>query len=377
MPAFFATHHAGVPERQGFALKPAQKLMETMQLAQNAAVVVHNPSNMFYLTGGYTGEGVVYISRETQAIITDFRYTEQAGRQAPDFRCVMVEKGLNHDQWVAKLAHGENVTMLYYEDDYLTVKAFDALRAAVGEGADWQPLAQKPEKLREIKTEAEAHCIREACRITAEAFVKMLPEIHEGMTEKQLAIRLDFLQLELGAQCNSFDTICASGENGSLPHAIPGERKVRKGDMITFDFGCKVGGYCSDMTRTVALGEPSAEMRRVYDTVLEAQRMGREALAPGKSCFEIDKLVRDYIDSQGYAGRFGHGLGHAVGIDIHENPRLSTGCHDIVEVGHVLTVEPGIYIPGLGGVRIEDTCLVTESGNDPLTGAAPKELIIL
>ncbi len=358
-------------------MKPAQMLLETMQLPADAAVIVHNPSNMFYLTGGYTGEGVVYISRGTLAIITDFRYTEQAGRQAPDFRCVMTEKGLSHDGWIARLAGSEGVHTFYYEDDYLTVKAFDALRFAVGADAAWLPLAQKPEKLREIKTEAEAHCIREACRITAEAFLKLLPEIHEGMTEKQLAIRLDFIQLELGAQCNSFDTICASGENGSLPHAIPGERKVRKGDMITFDFGCKVGGYCSDMTRTVALGEPSAEMRRVYDTVLEAQRMGREALAPGKNCFDIDKLVRDYIDSQGYAGRFGHGLGHAVGIDIHETPRLSMGCHDTVQVGHVLTVEPGIYLPGVGGVRIEDTCLVTENGNEPLTGGAPKELIIL
>ena len=377
MPAFFATPRRRHSQRKaGIRLKPAQMLLEDMHLAADAAVVVHNPSNMFYLTGGYTGEGVVYISRSNRTIITDFRYTEQAERQAPDFRCVMTEKSLGHDQWVARLAQEEGVSSFYYEDDYLTVKAYDALRSAVGEESSWMPLSQRPEKLREIKTAAEAECIRQACRITSEAFRKLLPEIHEGMTEKQLAIRLDFLQLELGAQCNSFDTICASGENGSLPHAIPGERKVRRGDMITFDFGCKVGGYCSDMTRTVALGEPSAQMRHVYDTVLEAQRLGREALAPGKNCCDIDKVVRDYIDSQGYAGRFGHGLGHAVGIDIHENPRLSMTCRDIVRPGHVLTVEPGVYLPGVGGVRIEDTWLVTETGNEPLT-TAPKELIIL
>lgn len=359
-----------------FSLKPAEMLIHALDLAADAAVVVHNPSNMFYLSAGYTGEGVVYISRKTQAIITDFRYTEQAEQQAPTFRCVMTEKGMSHDQWVAKLAQEDGVSVFYYEDDYLTVKAFQALRDAIGDGATWLPLAQKPEKLREIKSEDEIRCIREACRITSEAFLKVLPEIHEGMTEKELAIRFDYLQLELGAQGNSFSTICASGENSSLPHAIPGNRKLRKGDMITLDVGCKVGGYCSDMTRTVALGEPSAEMRKVYNTVLEAQRLGREALAPGKSCYEIDKLVRDYIDSQGYVGRFGHGLGHGVGIDIHENPRLSMTCHDTVQVGHILTVEPGIYLPGVGGVRIEDTCLVTPEGNEPLTPAT-KELIIL
>ena len=351
-------------------------LIQSLDLAADAAVVVHNPSNMFYLSGGYTGEGAVYVSGKTLAIITDFRYTEQAERQAPDFRCVMTEKDMNHNQWIARLAQEDGVSVFFYEDDYLTVKAFESLRAAVGDDATWLPLAQKPEKLREIKSQEELRCIRQACQITSEAFLKVLPEIREGMTEKELAIRFDYLQLQLGAQGNSFSTICASGENGSLPHAIPGERKFRKGDMITLDVGCKVGGYCSDMTRTVALGEPSAEMRKVYDTVLEAQRLGREALAPVKSCAEIDKLVRDYIDSQGYVGRFGHGLGHSVGIDIHENPRLSMTCQDTVQVGHVLTVEPGIYLPGVGGVRIEDTCLVTAEGNEPLTPAT-KELIIL
>ena len=356
-------------------MKAAEKLIAALGLTPGEAVVVHNPSNMFYLTGGYTGEGAVFISQGEKAIITDFRYTEQAERQAPDFRCVMSGRETSENQWIAQLA-GDAETV-YYEDDYLTVSAFRALEAALGDGVGWKPLQRAPEKLREVKTPEEAQRIRAACQLTAKAFVQFLPQIQEGMTEKELATRLDYLQLQLGAQCSSFATICAGGENGSLPHAIPGERKVRRGDMITFDFGCKVGGYCSDMTRTVALGEPSAEMRRVYDTVLTAQRMGREALAPGKSCFEIDKLVRDYIDSQGYAGRFGHGLGHAVGIDIHENPRLSPSCHDLLAAGHVMTVEPGVYLPGVGGVRIEDTCLITENGYEALTGDAPRELIIL
>lgn len=337
---------------------------------------MHNPSNMFYLTQGYTGEGVVYISARRRVIITDFRYTEQAERQAPQFEVVMTEKGLSHNQWIARFCTEDQVETLRYEDDYLTVRDFEALRGAVGDAVTYIPMDRAPEALRQIKSAAEGEAIRRACAITSQAFDAILPKIREGITEKELQIELDFTMLKLGADGNAFDTIIASGENGSLCHAIPGSRKLRKGDMITMDYGAKVGGYCSDMTRTVALGEPSAEMRRVYDTVLHAQEMCEAALAPGKNCADIDKLARDYIDAQGYAGRFGHGLGHAVGIDIHESPRLSGTCHDLVEVGHVLTVEPGVYLPGIGGVRIENTCLVVEGGCEPLT-TAPKQLIIL
>jgi Xaa-Pro aminopeptidase len=196
------------------------------------------------------------------------------------------------------------------------------------------------------------------------------------MTEKELQIELDFTMLKLGADTVAFDTIIAAGEHGSLPHAIPGNRPIRSGEMITMDFGAKVGNYCADMTRTVSLGNPSDEMRRMYDTVLRAQTMCEDALAAGKNCFDIDKLARDYIDARGYKGRFGHGLGHAVGIDIHEEPRLSTTCHDTLQAGIVITVEPGVYVPGVGGVRIEDTCLVKENGCEILTDA-DKQLIIL
>lgn len=345
-------------------------------LTAEKAVVVHNPSNMFYLTEGYTGEGAVFVSGKRRVIITDFRYTEQAEQQAPGFEVVMTDKTISHSQWVARLCEEDSVVTLHYEDDYLTVRAHAALRAAVGDSVSYVPLNQAPEALRQFKTDAEVAIIRKACAITSQAFDEILPKIREGMTEKELQIELDFTMLRLGAQGCAFDTIIASGENGSLCHAIPGPRKLRRGDMITMDYGARFGGYCSDMTRTVALGEPSAQMRHVYDTVLHAQKICEEALAPGKNCFDIDKLARDYIDSQGYAGRFGHGLGHAVGIDIHESPRLSMTCHDELKPGVVITVEPGVYLPGVGGVRVENTCLVTETGAEPLT-TAPKELIIL
>ena len=218
--------------------------------------------------------------------------------------------------------------------------------------------------------------MRKAAAITSEAFEAVLPKIRPGMAETELRLELENCMFRLGAEKLAFDTIIASGENGSLPHAVPGSRKLRKGDMITMDFGAKVGGYCSDMTRTVALGEPSPELRKIYSTVYRAQTMCEAALAAGKNCRDIDRLARDYIDSQGYAGRFGHGLGHCVGIDIHEDPRLSPGCHDILKAGMVITVEPGVYVPGVGGVRIENTCLVKENGSEPLT-TARKELVVL
>ena len=357
-------------------LNAAERLISYLHLGPKTAVAVHDPSNMFYLTEGYTGEGVVFLAGETRVIITDFRYTEQAERQAPGFRVEMTEKGRNHNRILAELAKEKGITELRAETNYLSVDDFEALRSALGKEISCVPLNRAPQKIREVKTPAEVVAIRKACAITSEAFDAILPKIRPGMTEKELQIELDFTMLRLGADEFAFDTIIASGENGSLCHAIPGARTLKAGDMITMDFGAKVGGYCSDMTRTVALGKPSEEMRRVYDTVLRAQTMCEDALMAGKTGVEVDKLARDYIDARGYAGRFGHGLGHSVGIDIHEEPRLSQTCTDVLKAGVVITVEPGVYLPGVGGVRIENTCLVKENGCEPLT-TADKQLIIL
>ena len=357
-------------------LTAAERLMDQFRPGSHTAVAVHDPSNMFYLTEGYTGEGVVYLSEESRVIITDFRYTEQAERQAPGFRVEMTAKGRNHSRILAEIAQAEGITELRAETNYLSVDDFEALRSALEEEIACVPLNKAPQKLRETKTPTEVLAIRKACDITSEAFNAILPKVRPGMTEKELQIELNFTMFRLGADELAFDTIIASGENGSLPHAIPGQRTLKQGDMITMDFGAKVGKYCSDMTRTVALGQPSDEMRKVYDTVLRAQSMCEDALMAGKTGVEIDKLARDYIDARGYAGRFGHGLGHSVGIDIHEGPNLSPNCSDVLKAGVVITVEPGIYLPGVGGVRIENTCLVKENGCVPLT-TADKQLIIL
>ena len=257
----------------------------------------------------------------------------------------------------------------------MSVRLFRSAQKAVA-GVEWTPLADEVEHMRQVKDDQEIELIERACRITGESFERILPQIREGMTEKELAVRLEFDMLEHGATSPAFTTIVAAGANGSLPHAMPGEYRIRRGDMITMDFGAKVGGYCADMTRTVALGQPSDEMRRVYETVLAAQNMAQSAVRAGADCRAVDAIARGYIDAQGYEGRFGHGLGHSLGIEIHENPRLSAAATGKLVANQLMTVEPGVYLPGIGGVRIENTVVVLEGGCRALT-LPTKELLIL
>ena len=351
-----------------------EKLLQTAGLTEQEGILIHKPSNMFYLSG-YTGEGLIAAGCGFQAIITDFRYTEQAERQAPGFEVLMVEKGVSHAALAGRLFAKHGIRTVRYEDDEVTVRSFATMEKAIP-GVEWRSLGNAPETIRRIKDQHELDCIEEACNISCKAFDQLLGFIKPGMTEKQLQIKLDFLMLENGGDSLAFNTIVASGVNGSLPHAIPSDKKVAEGEMITFDFGAKKGGYCADMTRTISLGKPSAEMKKIYDTVLLAQQTCEDMLAPGKVCRDIDSEARRIIDGAGYAGRFGHGLGHSVGIDIHEEPRLSQMCEDVLEVNQTITVEPGIYVPGLGGVRIENTCAITENGGRTLVHAQ-KALLIL
>ena len=355
-------------------LDRSRRLLDAMHVGAGEAVLLHNPSNMYYISG-YTGEGLVLLAAGTRAIVTDFRYPAQAGQQAPSFSVYMTTRDCDHNQTALKIFRELGIHKVCYEDDYITVKGLRDMEQVM-EGMAFCPVNKAPEKLREIKDEAEIEKMAKACRITSEAFAYILGVIKEGMTEREIARALENHMVGNGAQDIAFHTIVAAGENGSLPHAIPGERRVRRGDMITMDFGAKVDGYCADMTRTVALGEPGETMRRVYDVVLAAQQMAQDALKAGKVCRDIDAIARDYIYGQGFSENFGHGLGHSLGIDIHENPRLSMLCTDVTRENQVLTVEPGVYLPGVGGVRIENSCVVTKDGCYPLT-TAPKELIIL
>ncbi len=352
----------------------AERLLQAMGLNENEAVLLHNPSNMFYVSG-YTGEGLVLVAQKVWAIVTDFRYTEQAEKQAPAFSVEATGKDRHETDVVAQLCREYKLDTLYYEDDHLTVRGYETLRANVS-GVEWRCIGGAPQRLRQVKDEGELARIRQACKITGDAFERMLGNIREGMTEKEIALQLEYDMLTHGADGMAFSTIVAAGANGSLPHAIPGDYKVRKGDMITMDFGAKCGGYCADMTRTFALGQPSDEMRHVYDIVWEAQKRSQAAVMAGKCCEQIDAIARDYIYQNGYEGRFGHGLGHSLGIDIHESPRLSQTCSDLLQENMLVTVEPGIYLPGIGGVRIENTVVVRKDGCEALT-LPTTDLIIL
>ena len=230
--------------------------------------------------------------------------------------------------------------------------------------------------LRAAKDDGEIALMTKAQEITDRAFSEILKFIQPGMTEQEIAAKLQYDMLRFGAEKMSFDPIVVSGPNGSLPHGIPSAKQVQQGEFITMDFGCKYGGYCSDMTRTVALGEPTGEMRKVYQTVLEAQLAGiavTKAGVPGKS---IDAAARKVIEDAGYGEYFGHGYGHSLGIEIHESPNANTRDETLLPVGAVVSAEPGIYLPGKFGVRIEDVTVLTADGCMVLT-KSPKELIIL
>ena len=344
-----------------------------LQAMEADAALIHRPENLRWLAG-YTGEGCLFIARDRHVILTDFRYVEQARREAPDWALEQTSAGRKYPAAIAELVQHAGAKRVLVETDYLTHDAYRGLAEALPE-TELVSMNGVPEKLREIKDEAELASIRRAAAIASDAFVNILPRIHAGMTERQVQRVLEFEMLELGSEGVAFDTIAAAGPNGALPHATPSDRVIEPGELLTLDFGATVNGYRSDMTRTVGFGRVSDALRALYETVRVAQQMGLDALAPGAVCGEVDKIARDYIDAR-YPGAFGHSLGHGVGLFIHEQPRLSPGSAAVLMPGHVVTVEPGVYVPGLGGCRIEDTVILTESGIIN-TIAAPKELIEL
>lgn len=359
--------------REAGNLNRCNALLNALSRRGETAALVHRPENIRWLTG-YTGEGCAFLSQDTQVIVTDFRYVEQAGRQAPECACERTGGGKSESAIVKALCAKGNVRRLCVETDFLTHDEFLALQTAL-EGVELVPLQQLPQELRLIKDDSEIDCIRKAAAISCQAFENLLHKIHAGMTEKQVQILLDYEMLNLGSEHPAFDTISAAGVNGSLPHAIPSDHVIAEGELLTLDFGATVDGYCADMTRTIGFGKIGPELRELYQRVLDAQRMALDAVRPGEVCGNLDKIARDYLEAR-YPGAFGHSLGHGVGLFIHEQPRVAQGSATVLVPGHVITIEPGVYIPGLGGCRIEDMAILTTDGYiDPIT--APKQLIEL
>ena len=351
----------------------SQRLIEVLPEAGVDVLLVTNLVNVRYLTG-YTGSnGLAVIGPRTATFITDFRYLEQAAEEVdPFFERLQAPQELFE---VIGEVLGHTAPRLGFEDAALSVRGLRRLRELLGEQVELVPAGNLVEGLRAVKEPGESERIRAATALADDAFEQVIGNGLVGRTERGVAIALEQEMRIRGAERPSFDTIVAAGRQGALPHAKPGEREIVAGELVVIDWGAELDGYCSDCTRTVAAGEPGEEARRVYDLVLTAQRKGVEQVRAGADCREVDRLARDLIDARGYGEHFGHGLGHGVGLEVHEAPRLSQRADGELRAGNVVTVEPGVYLPGRFGVRIEDLVLVTQNGCEILT-SVPKELIV-
>jgi Xaa-Pro aminopeptidase len=338
----------------------------------DAALITHGP-NVRYLTGLASSNAAVLLPATGMAILaTDSRYALAAQRDSPDLELV-VERFLEAALAAQMTARGQRTVA--FEAHEMTVERHAELTARA-EGVRLVPFGRKIEELRTVKDPSELELLATACRISDQAIADVFARIRPGLTERQLAAALDRRMVELGAEGPAFDTIVASGPNGALPHHVPADRPMRRGDLITMDFGARYGGYHADMTRTVALGEPSGWQREIYELVAAAQRAGIEAAQPGAQVADVDAAARDLIRDAGHGEHFGHGLGHGVGLEVHEAPTIGYSRTGKLALRVPVTVEPGVYLPGRGGVRIEDVLVVGADGTGLLTSTT-RDLLTL
>ena len=329
------------------------------------SAIVTDRANVRYLSGFTGSAGYLIISDKECLLITDFRYTEQAAKQTEGFEIM--------DAATFRMAqYGKEFNYTAFEDESVSYKEYLNIKKNF---RHLEPMGGTIINMRSIKDESEIECIRKAEKIGDDAFCHILNNIKAGVTEIQIAREIDFYMLTHGAERLSFETIVASGERGSMPHATPGNNILKDGDLVVMDFGCVYNGYCSDMTRTIGIGNVSDEFAEAYHTVLDAQAKALSVIKAGVNCAGVHNTAFDIIDKK-YPGMFGHALGHGVGLEIHEQPTFSKRSDYSLEKNVVISVEPGVYIPGKCGVRIEDLVLVTDGGYDNLT-ASPKELIII
>lgn len=350
-----------------------EKLRELMKEEELDGFLITSPYNLRYLTNFTGTTGLAVITLDKAFFVTDFRYTEQAAAQAQGYEIVK-NIGPIFDE-VAKICQTEEINALAFEESYISFSEYSLLEELIEESV-LVPVSAMIESLREVKDAQEIAIIEQACHIADQGFAHVLKMIRPGMTEIEVANQLDFFMRSLGATSVSFDTIVASGIRSAMPHGVASNKVIEQGDLITLDFGCYYNGYVSDMTRTFAIGDPGEKLKEIYQIVLDAQLKVLAAAKPGMTGIELDAVARDHIASFGYGEAFGHSTGHGIGLEIHEGPNVSFRADKAFVLGNVITDEPGIYLPGIGGVRIEDDLLITENGNKVLTHS-PKELIIL
>lgn len=328
-----------------------------------------------YYAVGLKGEGVVLVTRQGCHYFTDSRYIELAQNTVTNADVTMVTPHQDHLALASLVLEHYGLKRVGIEEAYLTVERWQKMKTAFPADTELVPAGKLLTELRSAKTEEELAVMQKAQDITDQVFAEICEFLHAGVTESEVAAQLTYLQMKHGAEGNSFPPIVASGANGSMPHAIPTAKPIQKGEFVTMDFGCIYQGYCSDMTRTVAIGQPSDEMRRVYDAVLEAQLAGIAAAKAGVPGCDVHNAAWDVLKKYGYGDYFGHGFGHSLGIEIHESPNANRANTKPLPAGAVLSAEPGVYLPGKFGVRTEDVIFLTETGNRILTHAS-KHLII-
>ncbi len=344
-------------------------------LEENTALLIMDDTNRFYFSGMHSSAGYLLITPKNAYFLIDFRYIEKARKTVTSAEVILLERLYSQ---ILELLCKENIETLLLPSENTTVPTFNSINQNLLDievvASDY--LSDKIATLRCIKSAGEIESIKKAQALTDKTFLYILNRIKAGVSEKEIMLDMEFFIRKNGSEGVAFDFVVVSGKNSSLPHGVPTDKPIENGEFITMDFGAVVNGYRSDMTRTVAVGNINEKQRKVYETVLKAQALALDAIKPKVKCCSVDKIARDFIAESGFDGCFGHGLGHSVGLEIHENPACNMRDNTLLQTGMIMTVEPGIYIENEFGVRIEDMVLITENGYENLT-KSPKELIII
>jgi len=350
-----------------------EKLRASMAEWDMDAMLVTHPDNRRYLSGFTGSAGALLVTPGEAILVTDFRYYEQVAREAPEFELAKIETKLA--DLLPGLLEEMGVGRLGFESQHVTVEQHRDLTNVTGD-VEWLAMKEMVERIRAVKEEDEIEALRRSVALTDAAFAHLLEVIRPGMTEKQAAWEIEAYMRAHGASKVAFDLIVAAGPNGALPHARAGSHIIQEGEPIVVDIGCVLDDYCSDMTRTFSLGEPDARYLEVWQIVLRAQEAAEAAIQPGMTGVEADDQARRIIEQAGYGQQFGHGLGHGVGLAVHEKPRASRLSDDLLEAGMALTIEPGIYLPGEFGVRLEDLAVIRPEGVEVLS-RSPKSPVLI
>ncbi len=349
------------------------KLRNLREEKEFDAIMITSKKNRFYFSNFTGTAGTILITNSDNYFITDFRYMDQAKEQTEGFEIIEISKNKNKN--LIKFLNDHNLKNIGFEDGDLSYKQYQEL-SNIDSDIEYSPLSDEINEYRKIKDDEEVDTIKEAIKITEKAFKKIITYIEPGMKEREVAAELEYYLRKLGGEGPSFDFIIASGKRSALPHGVASDKTIETGDFITLDFGTYYKGYCSDMTRTIVVGEPEEKQVEIYNIVLKAHLEVIDKIKPGMTGQQADQIARKIIEEAGYGDNFGHGLGHGLGIEVHEAPRLSTTSEEVLKPGMIVTDEPGIYIPGWGGVRIEDDLVITEDGCNSLN-KSNKELIII